>query len=89
MLSSIIGLLWPLIVYSLYATLMLITAYVLVFVILEISYLIALKKFSRNANVVQGNYFPIIGFAKYYMPLPEGNSLSPLHEELRQKSAND
>jgi cytochrome P450 len=83
------GLLWPLIVYSLWALLMLLTAYVLVRVILEISYLVALKKFSRHENVVQGNYFPMIGFAKYYMPTPDGNSMSPLHEELRQNSAMD
>ena len=89
MLSSIMGLLWPLIVYSLWALLMLLTAYVLVLVILEISYLFALKKFSRHENVAKGNYFPLLGFAKYYMPIPEGNSMRPLHEELRQNSASD
>jgi hypothetical protein len=89
MLSSIMGLLWPLIVYSLWALLILPTAYVLVRVILEISYLVALKKFSRHENVAQGNYFPIMGFFKYYLPTPEGNSMRPLHEELRQNSAKD
>jgi cytochrome P450 len=83
------GLLWPFIVYSLWALLVLLTAYVLVLVILEISYLVALKKFSSHENVAQGNYFPMIGFAKYYMPTPEGNGMSPLHEELRQNSASD
>jgi hypothetical protein len=89
MISSIIGLLWPLIVYSLLAILILLTAYVLVLVILEISYLVALKKFSRHENVAQGNYFPMLGFAKYYMPTPEGHSMRPLHEELRQNSSKD
>jgi cytochrome P450 len=89
MLSSIMGLLWPLIVYSLWALLILPISYVLVRVILEISYLVALKNFSRHENVAQGNYFPMMGFAKYYMPTPEGNSMRPLHEELRQNSAKD
>jgi hypothetical protein len=89
MLSSIMGLLWPLIVYSLWALLILISAYVLVLAILEISYLVALKKFSSHENVAQGRYYPLIGFAKYFMPTPEGNSMSPVHEELRQNSASD
>jgi cytochrome P450 len=89
MLSSIIGLLWPLIIYSLWTLLILVSAYVLVLAILEISYLVALKKFSGHENVAQGKYYPMIGFAKYYMPTPEGNSMRPLHEELRQNSASD